>query len=202
MKIKLLRSALVSIIISSCCMLNTAYAGLIGDKDWLQPSDTTGYTWAQLDSIFDTTTGECDVIGCMLGSTNLTGYTWATASEVTQMWNGLLGTNFEISDGAMFLPTNGTNPLYAKFNPTFINQLNVMVRNVSAGTQDPYLFAVNGRTPQDYIGWYDGGGTSGTTPDRIGVALYKTVAVPVPPTLAILALGMIWLVSRRFKKQS
>jgi hypothetical protein len=50
---------------------------------------------------------------------------------------------------------------------------------------------------------YDHGGPTADTVDPLfGVALVRVTSVPEPSTLAIFALGMIGLASRRFKKQS
>jgi hypothetical protein len=56
--------------------------------------------------------------------------------------------------------------------------------------------------PYDTRVAYDGIQNRAISHGAVGVWLYRTVDVPEPSTLAIFALGMIGLASRRFKKQS
>jgi len=75
---------LLPIILASCS--SYAQAVLIEGRDWLQLSETTGFTWDEIDAIYDSSTGACDAASCTLSSTvDLAGYRWASNEEVDAM---------------------------------------------------------------------------------------------------------------------
>ncbi len=133
------------------------HAVIIGDKDWRQLAndpqgqDGIGYSWNDFDAIFDTTTGECDVAGCLLerpllGSVDLTGYTWASNSEVNELFkyyaggSGLTSLN---SNNTVQLENEALFSFFNDFNYTYSDSLggqsmawaNGWTRNYSAGQQ-------------------------------------------------------------------
>ena len=62
------------LIIGALVLLVSGQVGavIIGDKDWRQVTGTTNYSWNDFDTIFDTTTGSCDAVGCLLSNGNST----------------------------------------------------------------------------------------------------------------------------------
>lgn len=62
----------------------------VDGTDWLQPVDFVGYSWNDLASVCDPTTGIC--IGS-LGAEDLTGWTWASVDDVNALFNFYLGSN-------------------------------------------------------------------------------------------------------------
>lgn len=183
----------------------SANAALIGGKNWLQVTDTTGYSWSDLDAIFDTNTGQCDVVGCLLGgSINLTGAVWASSDEVDSMTAAVTGS-------AVLLPRNldgdisrgyaaSTNdPLFALFDPTVdsLTSQKILGRTRSffeAPGSDEFRVerqigtsnsGVDIRTLEAHTGRND-------RRADVGIWLYRT-AVPVPTTLALFGLGLAGL---------
>lgn len=102
----------------------SASAVVINGLDWLQLTTTQGYSAAQLDAIFDRSTGACDVAGCLLGgSIDLTGYTWASAATVEAMLASVMGGTlstvaYPISVAGT--PAGSADPLFAQLSPTHI----------------------------------------------------------------------------------
>ena len=82
-----------SIVRATCACITVfacnANAIIVDGKDWLQVTATTGITSAQLDSIFDTTTGTCDVAVCTIAGTalDLTDYTWANTADLNSLFD-------------------------------------------------------------------------------------------------------------------
>ncbi len=66
-----------------------AHAVVIGDRDWMQVTATTGFSWDDFDTVFDTSTGRCDVVGCLLDNgadvVDVSGYVWANNADVNNM---------------------------------------------------------------------------------------------------------------------
>ena len=83
-------------------MASGANALVVADKDWLQATSTTNISWNDFDTIFDTDTGACDVVSCVIGGTiDLTGCVWASKADVSALFDrylfsaGVSGTNID-----------------------------------------------------------------------------------------------------------
>lgn len=105
-------------------MSGTSSAVIIGDKDWLQVTATTKYSWNDFDTIFDSTTGACDVVECLLGgAVDLTGYIWANNEDVNGILlsYGLPGLSSVNASNTSLQGVDGLDPLFSIFDPTFNN---------------------------------------------------------------------------------
>ncbi len=103
--------------------VSSANAVVVGDKDWYQVSDLTSNSWNEFDAIFDTSTGECDVVGCLLGgTTDLTGYKWASNADVNSLIsNYYVGTGLSDAntpDEFIFVDPGGLDAIFSDFNAT------------------------------------------------------------------------------------
>jgi hypothetical protein len=68
-----------------------ANAVAVADKDWLQFTSTTNFSWNDFDTIFDTDTGACDLVSCVIGGTiDLTGCVWASRADVNALFDRYL----------------------------------------------------------------------------------------------------------------
>ena len=98
-----------------------ANAVIIGDKDWRQVTETTGFSWNDFDDVYDTTTGMYDGAGALLGGTggvSVEGWTWADNSEVNDLLVTLLSTGFPSTspNTAVILGAGGADPFFAIFD--------------------------------------------------------------------------------------
>lgn len=103
--------------------ISSANAVVVGDKDWYQVNDLTSNSWNDFDAIFDSTTGVCDVVGCLLGgSIDLTGYTWASNADVNTLIAGYYaGPGLDGSNATTVVVNTGPASLdrvFADFDPT------------------------------------------------------------------------------------
>jgi hypothetical protein len=214
---KFLKVTLLSFIISAACFANLAKATLIDGNEWMQLTDTKGYTWQQFNQVFDTN-GYCDT-DCLLGGTiDVTGYRWASSAEVDNMVSSVTGSALFANYTSNINNVAGADSqigLLALLDATrcggsYVNKCQTLqgyTRNeVNQG-------AGSGIRIFDWIGVNNGwNGAYNLYVDMdvntvagYGGWLYQDSppeSVPEPSTLAIFALGMIGLASRRFKKQS
>ncbi|WP_259368488.1 PEP-CTERM sorting domain-containing protein [Colwellia sp. BRX10-4] len=199
--------------ITTSCLSN---AGLITDHDGYVTDSVTGWQW--LDARFTDNMSYNDVLASTT-SGSLIGWEIASTSEVLGL---LLHQNNNV-----LIPTTGTGRTW----DTSIFSFKALVMMLGDGSyygdnaNHGYL---NGMTTEisSYsnragaprtvqIGWWSdkvaqgflrddswGPGSHSTTNIRTNTWLVKKAEVPEPSTLAIFALGMIGLASRRFKKQS
>ena len=206
MKLKFLKAATTSLIMTICSIVSVANATLITDlteRDWKVAGDTaitydssTGLEWLDLtqtngNSILDTeaesffgefrwaTNVEIEGIfdSIIIGS-GFRSSTWLVALQNAVVFQDLLSRNFQgnysigVSRGAM----NNTGGYGVGY--------------VRAGRIDVYINDPRGD-------WGENSRVGG-----IGSWLVRATDVPEPTSLAIFALGMMGLASRRFKQQS
>lgn len=200
------------VIITLAITIN-ANAIIIGDKDWLQVTATTGYSWNSFDAVFDTSTGECDVTGCLVSNSsssaiNLTGYTWANNNDVNNLFISEfgLGLNSLTSSNSVRIGVDGAEDFIPHtFSPTFVHATVEEVYGLTResngdSTQADYMIVSSWvgsvDANQDII--YLNTGTSRSVENRIiGGWFYRTV--PEPSLLALLSMGLIgmYVVRRR-----
>ena len=189
-----------------------ANAVVVGDKDWLQLTSTTGgNSWNDFDAIFDTATGACDVAICNLGSLDLTEYTWASNYDVDNLfisYHGGAGLPSHTSDSIVYLEPPGLDQFFADFDSN-VDEGNII--GWTRGTRfessllgdyigaldcdpgcldirDRYLLETHARRDFSPTYW-----------DGFGGWLYKDVnPIPVPAAVWLFGTALIGLV--RFSK--
>lgn len=60
----------------------------VNGLDWLQPVDFVGYSWNDINTVCDATSGLCNG---SVGGNNLTGWTWASVDDVNALFNHYIG---------------------------------------------------------------------------------------------------------------
>lgn len=194
-----------------------ANAVIIGDKDWKQVSETSGYSWSDFDAIFDISTGACNVSGCLLGgSIDLAGYVWANNVEVNDLFKfyiGGIGLTLLSIDSGVGVGVNGLDSMFTEFTPTQVSVNDEYIygytREQSNGlsfgdwmyarrdldivvAQDILFHEVHGSASINY----------GTGLGQHGAWIYKTIAVNEPSVIALLAAGLLVLGFARRKQRS
>jgi len=215
MKFKFFKSVLITL---SLVVMTSANAGLISnlsERDWLSVGDglitydrSTGLEWLDLsltngNSILDT---EADSL--------YRDFRWATSAEIEMVFDYVLdGTGYRTS--ADLNVVNSANTFQSLFG---INHNSHYTLGISRGSFLPastknyglgYVYVNNNNViindPLNHCCWLE----SSSNP-TVGSWLVRSAPanreqankVPEPSTIAVLALGMIGLASRKLKKQS
>jgi len=194
------------LIVLLACLSSPAQAVLVGTTDWLQVTDTRGYSWNDFDAVFDTSTGLCDVAGCLLGgSIDVSGYQWASFSEATellQVYGGgagtvptEFGTTVELTPGAF-------DTLFTDFAPTYSSTnfewMNGFTREYAIHPSTGRDAAVSLDVSR-YIGGLDGNNDTyrrqavsmNYISSNYGGWLYRTADVSEPASLFLLLTGLV-----------
>jgi hypothetical protein len=194
-------------------------AVIIGNKDWLQVTDTAGRSWSDFNAIFDDSTGVCDTPGCLLaGGVDLTGYTWASITEVRVLLDTYTSTALDQADSpsitqalssgwnaSLFGDFAATNPftdgndiLGFTRNSSSIGNGDV-VRAVDYGssydpTQSPDLYRVqelSANENRSYVGgWF------------YKDAVETPPSVPIPASVWLFGSGLIGLIGIARRKKT
>jgi hypothetical protein len=167
----------------------SANAVIIDGKDWRQLTDTTGFSWLNVNSACGT--GLCTG---SIGSTSVDGWYWADNSDVAGLFDSL------IQPGSTQFPTATTsysavadpdiaNAVGSIFDPTWSftlgtstwNEVRGLTRSSSDGTASlAYLSDNPFATGLDYAA-FDTSYPTNLGDTHTGIWLYKSVApVPVP----------------------
>ena len=200
MNVEILKSAFAGLVLSVSSFANAGLISLTGDGGWVDASSLTKSVnslsgefitdvnvWVDFSKCSNTSTGSCDTFN--------TGGTYDNEIEFSLMYNGinvllLPRSTFTNSNSGSItefitfdnqaLQTLGTSPESGNFQPT--NALNVF-NGLSATGSWAFTFT-------------DTTGSDGLEVHRWGVDI-TTTSVPEPTTLAIFALGIMGLASRR-----
>jgi len=200
MKFKLLKAAFMSLVLSAS---SSAFAGVIALDDWFDyaGTNTGGLTQSQVsDNLYYAVALDLDF------STTDTyevaaGWHIASANEWYSLYASYVGSftgyhHYDNNGWDRYTSKSGASNHYyfalaEMFNPSFQNQA-VHAGNYVGTTSTGY---------GDNL-YYNKASFAGLMVIKDGAAEWETRSeVPEPTTLAIFALGMIGLASRRFKKQ-
>ena len=209
MKFKFFKLAIISIIIATSFLANIANATLIDNGHY---TTVNGIDW--LDMSFTDNKSYNEVLTLIAAGQALDGWSVASFDDVRSMYgafgfattpddttDGYYATNTGYDDVLNMLGATYGSTSYA-FTVGYVSDVGNNYNGVSTWqrvVQTGYFSNVgNGFWRGDSWGW-----SQGDPDERVGTYLTRTVVhVPEPSTLAIFALGMIGLASRRFKKQS
>lgn len=200
------------LVLLSTLITTSAHGIVIANKDWMQVSQTAGYSWNQIDTIFDDSTGQCDVSNCSLGSVDLTGYIWASAVEVDDMISTFTGQHLTFNNGYQKYDDVGTNNIenfFSTFNAlevtTYRQILEGHTRNTFPKTGSTAysraIGVVDIKTEislDDYV--LTGSSTKQYSRSGTGGWFYKpanATTIPEPSSLALLIFGLLSFSYRR-----
>jgi hypothetical protein len=197
MKFKFLIATLVSLVLSVSCLVNVANAGLISVDDWHLTTDNNGglrqLAQSQFSDIYlavskDTTFNSIDTYEIMAGYRQMT-----TAEAVTRF----------LGNGAF-----GTLPIFSYYNQAGWSGYTWEGKNRYQFIYSDTVTTGHYKHAGNYESHNNTGSFNINTTNFAGFVLIKDDSllnptdVPEPSTLAIFALGLMGLASRRFKKQS
>jgi hypothetical protein len=191
MNIKMLKAAVAGLILSIGGFAN---ATLI-DNDSYTTDSESGLDWLDWTAASGVTQTDA------LATFESGGWRVANENDVFELLNNFFDTTFS-SDSSNLISTGSLPDFtarFAQFKELFgSNNGSQVFGRIEGfgliGAQNSYVFS--GYIPSNY-------GSINNTSTRQGVALVRdTMQVPEPSTLAIFALGIIGLASRRFKKKA
>jgi len=218
MKFKFITAALAGLILSANCFINSANAGLIS-ADLLSSNDglliedtTTGLQWADW-SMHPGNISVDDFFSSSLWAGQ--GFRLATQSEIMQLFTGAGADNFTFSNPWGNATTANIAAILEVNSTTLHTQANNWAD--TNGNSWIHAFYDDGGNPNFVSGVRFNSTSNAGTIDFFGndnysksqlwdpqwsVMAVRQTEVPEPSTLAIFALGMMGLASRRFNKKS
>ncbi|MCJ8321967.1 MAG: PEP-CTERM sorting domain-containing protein [Colwellia sp.] len=219
MKFKFLNIIWISLILSASCLVNNANAGLIQDGEIITDTETNN-EWFTLTSTLGFSYNEM-LLNFMDINSKFYGFSYATFSDLETLINGQGYTgNYAMPDynsgnmsAAQLLLTTfgqtGSNVAARSdgmFQTDSVGFANWLVVLPSYNWNGPGATAViaydaTGWGPHRAVAGWGNGNDMGSWIFKADEPITGTANVPEPSTLAIFALGMIGLASRRFKKQ-
>jgi hypothetical protein len=197
MNFKLLNTVVIGLVLSASSLVNIANAGIIDNGSY---TTVDGLDWLDWTATVSMTQVEAIAAN--------SGWHGANAEQMQMLMNTMFDMQFiwnSNGESVQAVVDKDVKKLYFESlfaGPTFSHPHNMaspLARSVGAGLVG--------------FGWCNGcsylagsepaqSGATGVSNAWSGVALVRTsIAVPEPSTLAIFALGIIGLASRRFKKQ-
>lgn len=218
MRTKFIKFMFAGILIASSHLANagliptTAQVTLDG-KNWAKTSIFSGLSWNLINA--QCPNGVCSATSELNGF-ELDGWIWATSAEVQSVFNVFsLSNEFTLGDGSLYYSYRSTwaHVIVSIFGKTAStqtsNELYGLVSNEIRGYGQLLSVIHNYNTlpsipdrPEPDVMWSTAWGKNLASTNISGWFYQAPASVPEPSTLAILALGMIGLASRRFKKQS
>lgn len=155
----------------------TAQATTVIDKEWRQLSDTGfNFTFNELDTIYDTSTGLLDTGTTSLKGVDFSGWTWASQTDATELLNYFIGSEILTATNTLW------NSSVSTAAPDFFNQITAMAQTSTAQysyawTRTQAAIEITDRFDggTDYINTYH---SISTLPNRLlGVLLYRSTTV-------------------------
>jgi len=211
MKLSYLKAAITGLVMITSAVVSSSNATLITDLsalDWLVAGDnkltldgTTGLEWLDVSETYGNSILNTEAES-FFGE-----FRWATSLEIENLFDAVIvGTGYREESSSTVLSKATT--FRSLFNGSNIN----ITQGVSRGSPHPtdsnryglgYVLGtasnlrVQVADPSYNCCWLETSRSS-----NVGSWLVRASEIPEPGTLAIFALGMIGLASRRFKKQS
>jgi hypothetical protein len=213
------------VVIASISSVNSVSAAfspsvVVNGLEWLQPSDfdSTFGNWGDVNTVCNSTTGECDG---SLGGNDITGWTWANVDEVDALFSAYLTYAFGPGPDSTILNPS-TDPTDAQAVASFFTDFYSILycstgtfrcyRGVEGLTRSPSAgsgfygswtmsYSVSTRPPRSINSEiYTDRVTTAFVPGDGGVWLYRA-EVPMPATLWLCGAGLAALGINRRQRQ-
>lgn len=177
---------------------------VINGIEWRQATETIGFSWDQLDSIYDTTTGQLDTATTTLTNSqgqqvDFEGWTWAGVSEINDLRVQLgvpnssgtssSGLELALETNSSWAPLIMNNPLLpradALFDPTFndasqatlVGLTRATHGSVASLTEAFFISDSVATTSPDF--WFNSNRNKDTGDLSTGVMLFRTAVVSI-----------------------
>ncbi len=181
----------------------------VGGSEWMQVTDTAGFSWDDISAVCDPATGTCSS-KLLSGTVNLSGWTWASAEEVGALFSMLTPHPGGITDysetGSAWAPA-----FLSMFSPTLDGSVQNFVIGWSRTLFVPGISFAYAPVVQDLLDPADldradvGPIFDGSVPDPlVGGWFYRATSppanVPEPSTIVLLGLSLAVLGFSRRRK--